>query len=61
LPSLATGASVALWRGGDARFGTNPVCMAVPGAEPGRPVILDMAASLIAMGKVRVARNKGNS
>jgi uncharacterized oxidoreductase len=51
--------SVAPWLGGDARFGTNPVCIAVPAAESGRPVILDMATSVIALGKVRVARNKG--
>jgi hydroxycarboxylate dehydrogenase B len=51
--------SVAPWRGGDARFGTNPVCIAIPAAEPGRPIILDMATSVVAMGKVRVARNKG--
>jgi uncharacterized oxidoreductase len=51
--------SVAPWRGGDGRFGTNPVCIALPGPEPGRPIIADMATSRIAMGKVRVARNKG--
>src|ERR1700744_5050508 len=50
---------VAPWLGGDARFGTNPVCVAVPAAEAGRPIILDMATSIIALGKVRVARNKG--
>jgi uncharacterized oxidoreductase len=50
--------SVAPWRGSDARFGTNPVCVAVPAAEPGRPIVLDMATSIIALGKVRVARNK---
>jgi uncharacterized oxidoreductase len=31
----------------------------MPGSEPDRPIILDMATSVIAMGKVRVARNKG--
>jgi uncharacterized oxidoreductase len=51
--------AVAPWRGSDARFSTNPVCIAMPGPEPGRPIILDMATSVIAMGKVRVARNKG--
>jgi uncharacterized oxidoreductase len=51
--------AVAPWRGSDARFSTNPVCIALPGAEPERPIILDMATSVIAMGKVRVARNKG--
>jgi uncharacterized oxidoreductase len=53
--------SVAPWRGGDGRFGTNPVCIALPGPEPERPIIADMATSRIAMGKVRVARNKGES
>jgi len=51
--------SVAPWRGGDGRFSTNPVCIAIPEAEPGRPIILDMATSIVALGKVRVARNKG--
>jgi hydroxycarboxylate dehydrogenase B len=51
--------TVAPWRGADARFGTNPVCVAIPAAEPGRPIILDMATSAMALGKVRVARNKG--
>jgi len=51
--------AVAPWRGTDARFSTNPVCIAMPGPEPQRPIILDMATSVIAMGKVRVARNKG--
>src|SRR6201987_4506014 len=51
--------AVAPWRGTDARFTTNPVCIAIPGPEPERPIILDMATSIVAMGKVRVARNKG--
>jgi hydroxycarboxylate dehydrogenase B len=51
--------AVAPWRGTDARFSTNPICIAIPGPEPERPIILDMATSAIAMGKVRVARNKG--
>src|SRR4029077_7073274 len=50
--------AVAPWRGSDARFSTNPVCIALPGPEPERPIILDMATSVVAMGKVRVARNK---
>jgi hydroxycarboxylate dehydrogenase B len=53
--------SVAPWRGRDGRFGTNPVCIALPGPEPARPIISDMATSRIAMGKVRVARNKGET
>jgi len=51
--------SVAPWGGTDARFGTNTLCIAIPGASPDRPIILDMATSVIAMGKVRVARNRG--
>jgi len=44
--------------GRDARFGTNPFCVAVPrvGAPP---VVLDFATSRIAQGKTRVAHNKG--
>src|SRR6516164_3869713 len=51
--------AVAPWRGTDARCSTNPVCIAIPGPDPERPIILDMATSVVAMGKVRVARNKG--
>lgn len=50
--------SVAPWGGRDARFGTNPFAVGIPIA--GRdPVILDMATSVIAQGKTRVANNKG--
>jgi hydroxycarboxylate dehydrogenase B len=52
-------AIVAPHRGSDARLSTNPVCIAVPAAEPGRPIILDMATSKVALGKVRVAKNRG--
>jgi hydroxycarboxylate dehydrogenase B len=53
--------AVAPWRGSDGRFGTNPVTVAIPGPSPDRPIIADMATSRIAMGKVRVARNKGEA
>ncbi len=53
--------AVAPWRGRDGRFGTNPLCIALPGPAPARPIIADMATSRIAMGKVRVARNKGET
>jgi uncharacterized oxidoreductase len=49
---------VAPFGGRDARFQTNPFCVGIP--LPGRkPVLLDFATSRIAMGKVRVAMNKG--
>jgi uncharacterized oxidoreductase len=52
-------ALVAPFRGTDARFVTNPVCIGFPGTDRQPPILLDMATSAIAMGKVRVARNEG--
>ncbi len=50
---------VAPFRGSDARFSTNPFCCAIP-LGPGKPpFLLDFATSVVAMGKVRVAKNKG--
>jgi uncharacterized oxidoreductase len=51
---------VAPWNGADARFGTNPFCVGIP-IEGQAPVILDLATSVIAQGKARVAFNKGES
>ncbi len=50
---------VAPYGGADARFGTNPFCVAIPGVGDQPAVLLDMATSKIAMGKARVALNKG--
>ena len=50
---------VAPYRGSHARFGTNPICIGVPGTSRHEPFLLDMATSVIALGKVRVALNKG--
>lgn len=50
---------VAPFGGRDARFSTNPICIAVPGTESTEPVLLDMATSRIAFGKVKVAHNAG--
>jgi uncharacterized oxidoreductase len=51
---------VAPWGGRDARFGTNPFAVGIPVA--GRePIVLDMATSVIAQGKTRVAYNKGEA
>ena len=49
---------VAPFRGSDARFGTNPFCVALPAREGRPPVLLDCATSVVALGKVRVARNR---
>lgn len=50
---------VAPFGGTEPRMGTNPFCCAIPNPD-GEPVILDMATSSIAQGKVRVAYNSGN-
>ena len=52
-------ATVAPFRGTDARFVTNPVCIALPGTDRHPPLLLDMATSAVAMGKIRVAKNQG--
>lgn len=43
----------------DARFATNPLCMAMPATATTPATILDMATSKIALGKARVAMNRG--
>jgi hydroxycarboxylate dehydrogenase B len=50
---------VAPFRGSDARFSTNPVCIAMPGTATQPPLLLDMATSGVAMGKVAVAKRAG--
>lgn len=56
--NVAGHTQVAPWSGSDGRFGTNPFAAAWP--RPGRPpLVLDFATSSIAVGKVRVAHNKG--
>jgi uncharacterized oxidoreductase len=48
----------ATWQAAEPRLGTNPFCASVP-APDGPPVLLDMATTTVAAGKVRVAYNKG--
>ena len=50
---------VAPFGGRDARYSTNPVCIAVPATTENPPVLLDMATSRIARGKAMVAMNRG--
>jgi len=47
---------VSMWGGRDKRLQTNPFCCGVP--TESEPLILDMATSAIALGKVRVADMK---
>jgi uncharacterized oxidoreductase len=51
---------VAPWGGSDGRFGTNPFAVGIP-VPGGEPIVLDMATSVVAQGKVRVAYNKGET
>ncbi len=51
---------VAPYGGRERRMTTNPFCCVVP--RPGQmPIVLDMATSAIALGKVRIAHMKGES
>jgi uncharacterized oxidoreductase len=53
---------VAPFGGVDARFGTNPICIAIPGGDEGTPLAMaDLATSTIALGKAREAFNQGVS
>lgn len=46
--------------GGERRLGTNPIAIAFPGMEE-PPIVIDMASSAVAYGKVEIARRKGES
>jgi LDH2 family malate/lactate/ureidoglycolate dehydrogenase len=56
----ASRASVAPFGSADPFFGTNPFSIAVPSAE-GRALVLDMSASVVARGKIRLAAMSGAS
>ena len=45
--------------GKEARFSTNPICMAFPATAENPAVILDFATSRMSGGKIRVWRNQG--
>jgi len=45
------------WGGRRALIGTNPICIAVPTAP--EPLVLDMATSLVSMGKIHDHANRG--
>ena len=51
------GPSMAAWGGIRPVVGTNPLAMAVPGETS--PVVLDMAATMVARGKIRRAQTEG--
>jgi uncharacterized oxidoreductase len=52
-------ARVAPFGGATARLATDPMAFGLPTDDPAAPVVLDIATSVVAEGKVRVARNAG--
>ena len=56
--NVGTGEIVAPFGGVERRFGTNPICVGVPHPS-GPPLLLDLATSVVAEGKVLVASNGG--
>ena len=54
-----SGRLTAAFGGAHRRTGTSPIMIALPGPTPAEPFVLDMATSVIAEGKVKVAANKG--
>lgn len=40
-------------------FGTNPMCYAFPGSDKNNPIVLDMATTVVARGKIRLAAKNG--
>ncbi|MCH8815524.1 MAG: Ldh family oxidoreductase [Chloroflexi bacterium] len=57
------GRNVAPWGGRERRLSTNPICVGIPtgprGAVTSTPIVLDITSSVVAEGKVRVMRNRG--
>jgi LDH2 family malate/lactate/ureidoglycolate dehydrogenase len=46
------------WQGREPRFGTNPICVSVPGGDQ-KPWLLDMATTTVAAGKIYKAMING--
>lgn len=51
--------SMAAWGGTAAVLGTNPICVAIPTGQD-VDIVLDMASSVVARGKIRFAASKGD-
>ena len=52
--------SVAPFGGREARLGTNPISLAIPSRDHG-PIVMDMATSTVAGGKVKIAASRGDT
>lgn len=60
---LTTNASPAMapWGGREKRLGTNPWSIAAPAPTPGGAVVVDIANTAVARGKIYLARNRGTA
>jgi LDH2 family malate/lactate/ureidoglycolate dehydrogenase len=60
---LTTNASPAMapWGGREKRLGTNPWSIGAPAPTPGGAVVVDIANTAVARGKIYLARNRGES
>lgn len=54
-----TGSNVAPYGGRERRLGTNPLAWAVPRERGRPPIVMDWATSVVAEGKLAVARDRG--
>ncbi len=53
-----TPSTVAPWGGSEPMLGTNPIAIAIPAGKE-YPIVLDMATSIVARGKIRLALDNG--
>ncbi|MCC9624723.1 Ldh family oxidoreductase [Thalassospira sp. MA62] len=53
--------AMAAWGGRRPMFGTNPIAFGVPVGDAGNPIIIDLALSKVARGKIMAAKQKGAS
>lgn len=51
--------AIAPYGGNKPIFGTNPICFFAPGYESSEPIVLDMATTVAARGKIRAALKNG--
>jgi LDH2 family malate/lactate/ureidoglycolate dehydrogenase len=51
-------ANMAPWGGKEVLVGNNPICLAIPAGDE-HPIVLDMATSVAAKGKIYAARSRG--
>ncbi|RCK47810.1 Ldh family oxidoreductase [Thalassospira profundimaris] len=52
-------AAMAAWGGRRPMFGTNPIAFGIPVGDAGDPIIIDLALSKVARGKIMAAKQKG--